>query len=107
MPTQLSSMSLLHLPLKPLWRQLILLIASRKGVIVCITEGIPTLDMVKAVSYVYNRPGVRLIGPLPRIITPGESGGAKIGIMPGHIHAKGRIGIVSKSGLILKQSLKL
>ena len=77
-----------------------------EGVIICITEGVPTLYMVKAVAYVNDRPGVRLIGPnCPGIITPGEQGGAKIGIMPGHIHAKGRIGVISKSGTLTYEAV--
>jgi len=62
--------------------------------------------MVKAAAYVASRPGIRLIGPhCPGIITPGETGGAKIGIMPGHIHAKGRIGVVSKSGTLTYEAV--
>ena len=66
--------------------------------IVCITEGVPVLDMIKVRAYLDTKLGVRLIGPnCPGLITPGE---AKVGILPGHITKPGHVGIVARSGTL-------
>tara|TARA_B100000886_G_scaffold151802_2_gene103300 strand:+ start:457 stop:1329 length:873 start_codon:yes stop_codon:yes gene_type:complete len=79
--------------------------AAESGIklIVCITEGVPTIDMLNVKKFVDNL-GIRLIGPnCPGIITPGE---AKLGIMPGNIHMPGSVGIISRSGTLTYEAVK-
>jgi len=98
-----ASASLIFVPAKFCKASILEAAESGISLIICITEGIPTIDMLE-VKARCDSLGVRLIGPnCPGIITPGE---CKIGIMPGNIHLPGKVGVISRSGTLTYEAVK-
>ncbi len=94
--------SIIFVPAKFCKSSIIEAIESGIELLICITEGIPTLDMLE-VKELADKEGIRIIGPnCPGIITPGE---CKLGIMPGFIHSPGKVGIVSRSGTLTYEAV--
>lgn len=95
--------SVIYVPAPFVLDSIVEAVDSGIGLIVVITEGVPTLDMLKAKRYIETVGGVRMVGPnCPGVITPGE---CKIGIMPGHIHQPGKIGVISRSGTLTYEAV--
>ena len=96
--------SVIYVPAPFVLDSIVEAVDSGVKLVVVITEGVPTLDMLKAKRYLEtNGNGTRLVGPnCPGVITPGE---CKIGIMPGHIHQPGKIGIISRSGTLTYEAV--
>ena len=99
-----ANVSVIFVPARFTKAAIIEAVESGIKLIICITEGVPVIDMIEVINELKNYPEVRLVGPnCPGVISPGE---AKLGIMPADIHMKGSVGIVSRSGTLTYEAVK-